>query len=124
MMHIDAASIVALCLIVAVLLLGWRGRQSPGGDRALLEDHSRLKSRVISLEESFKGCATKSDMAVLSAKMDALEEHAASAGDINALEGKVNTVMAKVEAVEKAADRTEQGVQRIENFFIQKGMER
>ena len=58
------------------------------------------------------------------AKMDALEEHAASAGDINALEGKVNTVMAKVEAVEKAADRTEQGVQRIENFFIQKGMER
>lgn len=123
-MLIDTGSILAFCALAALIFVGWRSNRGTGSDRALLKDHARLKSRLSSLEESFKGCATKADVVALAGKIDALEEHAASAGDINALEGKVNVALTEIAAVAKAADRTEAGVQRIEGFFIQKGIER
>lgn len=129
MMQIDFGSIVALALLVAIVGLAFTGRRHGRHgfgvvDRALVQEHGRLKDRMAAVEAQMGGCATKSDIAALNGKIDALEESAASSGDIHALEGKVNVALSEIAAVAKAADRTEAGVQRIESFFIQKGMER
>lgn len=123
-MHIDLPSILALGLMAVVIFLGWRNNRQPHSSHALIREHARLKSRLSAVEADLKGCATKSDVAALSGKIDALEEHAASSGELTALEGKINVALSKIDAVEKATDRTEEGIKRIEGFFIQKGIAR
>jgi len=123
-MQIDTASILAFVMLAALIIVAWRSGKSPETGRAMLKEHARLKSRLTSVEEALKGCATRSDVAALSGKIDALEEHAASAGDINALEGKINVCLTKIDAVEKAADRTESSVEWLKNYFIQRGIEK
>lgn len=119
-MQIDIATTLALVLCLSVLLLGVRARRSPGVDRALLEDHSRLKTRVTTLEEGLKGCATRADMVALSGKIDALEEHAASAGDINALEGKVNVIGERVQGVKETVNEMRDSVKFIERVMMKR----
>ncbi|WP_303763484.1 hypothetical protein [Sphingobium yanoikuyae] len=123
-MTIDLGSIVAICLLVALVILGFRANRAPGNDRSLVKAHARLNSRVAVLEAGIKSCATAADVATLSGKIDSLEEHAASSGDINALEGKVNVLQAETAATRQSAELTRQGVARLEYFFIQKGIER
>ncbi len=123
-MQVDTASILAFFALVALIFVGWRANRAPGSDRAMLKQQARLSSRLAVLEEGFKGCATRSDMAALAVKIDSLEEHTASAGDINALEGKVNVLQAEVAANRQETGLTRRGVERLENFFIQKGIER
>jgi hypothetical protein len=122
-MQLDVASILALGLLVALVFLAVRSNKgSPQLDRALVREHAKLKNRIAKVEADLSGCATKVDIMALSGKIEALEEHAASAGDINALEGKVNVALAKIDAVEKSSDRTAKGVERIETFLIEKGL--
>lgn len=103
-MQIDFSSIVAITLLLAVIALAVMGRREQrrgagGVDRALVKEHGKLKDRIAAVEAQVGGCATKSDFAVLNGKIDALEEHAASSGEINALEGKVNVVAERVEGL-------------------------
>lgn len=128
-MQIEFSSIVAAVLLMTVITLALLSRRqqrmgTTGLDRALVKEHGKLKDRMAAVEAQLSSCATKADMAALSGKIDALEEHSASAGDINALEGKVNAALVKIEAVEKAADRTEAGVSRIEGYLMQRGIDR
>lgn len=122
MMQIDTASILALAIIVALIFLGWRGRT--GGDRHILREHSKLKSRLTSVEEALKSCATKADIAAVSGKIDALEEYAASAGDINALEGKINVIGERVDGVKGVALDTRESVKVIERLLMKGALDR
>ena len=101
-MQIDISAIVAIALLLAVIFLGWRSNRAPGLDHRLLKEHSHLKTRLTTVEEALKSCATRADVIALSGKIDALEEYAASAGDINALEGKVNVIGERVDGVRRS----------------------
>lgn len=117
-MQLDLGSILALGLIAGLFLLGWRANRAPGADRALLKEHSQLKGRISALEEGFKGCATRADVAALSGKIDALEEHTASSGEMNALEGKINVIGERVDGVKEMMHDTRESVKVIERLLM------
>ncbi len=128
-MQIDFASIIAITLLVAVILLALLGRRQQrhgvtGVDRALVKEHGRLKDRMTAVEAQLGGCATKGDFAVLSAKIDALEEHAASSGEINALEGKINVIGERVEGMKEMTSDTRDSVRVIERILMNGRLDR
>ncbi|MEO7691274.1 MAG: hypothetical protein ABIS51_18465 [Sphingomonas sp.] len=111
---------IAAAIVIAVFWTVHRhGRGNP-------ENTGHLGRRLREVETTLKGCATRGSLDLLAEQVRNLESHAASSGEVVALEGKINgmegTLSAKIDAVAKAADRTEAGVQRLEGYFLQRGV--
>lgn len=106
-----------------LLLVFWsvhrHGRGNP-------ENTGHLGRRLKDVEATLQGCATRGSLDLLAEQVRNLESHAASSGEVIELGAKINgienTLIAKIDAVAKAADRTEAGVQRIEGYFLQRGV--
>ncbi|RYY25225.1 MAG: hypothetical protein EOP62_14280 [Sphingomonadales bacterium] len=120
---------IAAAIVIAVFYSVHRhGRGNPEGTGA-------LDRRMQKVEQTLKGCATRGSLDLLAEQVRNLEAHAASSGEVAAIEGKINLARAEIQGVRDlmserisgvaaSAKRTEEGVQRIEKFFLEAGMQR
>lgn len=137
--------LVSGVIIIGIIVMIWRGGAanpvSTGGLERRIGEHTR---RLGSVEEQLKGCATSAALGLLATEMRSLEERAASSGEVLALEGKmvafdarvdgrlaalemqfsgkVDRIDAQLAALTKAADRDGATLERIEGYFIQRGI--
>ena len=128
MRPVDVVSIAICVVIVAgVFFSVWKhGRGNPETTGSLARQMRKYSSKIDSLEQSLEGCATRGALDLLAEQVSNLRASSASSGEVVALEMKIQgleqTLSAKIDAVAKAADRTEAGVQRIEGYFLQRGV--
>ncbi|MEO6217745.1 MAG: hypothetical protein ABIO86_17080 [Sphingomonas sp.] len=113
---------IAAAIVIAVFWTVHRhGRGNP-------ENTGHLGRRLKDVEVTLQSCATRGSLDLLAEQVRNLESHAASSGEVIELGARINgiesTLVAKIDAVGKAADRTEAGVQRIEGYFLSKGINR
>lgn len=137
-MSIDWASVaISLAIIALVLLVHWRGqRVGIAGTQAgtgSARQINKLFAEVSSIKDRVEGLASRPELTLLASQLKALEQHAASSGEVYAVEGKINalrsqlegnikTLHAELQGVAKAADRTEDAVQRIEGILIKQAL--
>jgi outer membrane murein-binding lipoprotein Lpp len=128
MRPVDIASIAFCVLIIGLVLFAFyrHGRGNPETTGAIARRQGAIEKAMAMLETSLEGCATRGALDLLAEQVRNLEAHAASSGEMNALEQKINgmdlTLNAKIDGVRHAADRTEAAVSRIEGYFLQKGV--
>lgn len=125
----DIISIMIGLFIVAIVLFAfWKhGRGNPETTGSLARQLRTHGLKFAEMEETLKGCATTAALGVLASEVRALEQSAASSGEVLALAAQMagmrETLNTKIDGVKAAADRTEAAVARIEDYFIRRGID-
>ncbi len=120
---IDMETVVALVFLAFFAFVVWRGGSSnPVGTGQLQKQLNTIGSEVGKIKDSVADCAKVSELEMLRGEMEEMEKRVASSGEVIALGGQILTVNARIGGIEKLAERTDAGVQRLEAFFISKGV--
>lgn len=98
-------SCAALLLNIATFIRAGKWRESEEA-KALVDNISGHESRLTKLETAQLNLATKADIASLESELHGLEK----------------TVNAKIDGVNHAVNSVGEGVDRIEGYFLQKGI--
>ena len=135
-MTFDFDTLISIVILLAIAATIWRGgSKNPVGTGALERQISGLQATVKSIGDRVGGLATKDELASLKREIEEIDARTASTADIQEVKGDIKALGVQLDgetrrlgerigAVKDAADRTEQGVQRIEGYFLQRGVER
>lgn len=115
----DWETVASVIVLAGLLWAGFSGgRSNPVSTSKLQRDVQDTKQKVSLLEQALKNKATKSDVEQLRGEIGGC----ATSDELHEVSEKVTMVGTKVEAMEKFVERTDEGVQRIERFFLEKGI--
>jgi len=120
----NAFELVACIAIIGFMLYAiWRGGGSnPVGTGALQRQLNTLGSKVNGVEEKIGGCALKADLEGLRGELREMEARVASSGDILGLQGQIQALNATVSGTRDLVERAEASINRIEGYFLEKGV--
>lgn len=126
-MMLDTNSLISIVILFALIVAVWRGgAANPVGTRAILDTLGKYDARLRNVETKSLEAASNAAVTLLAEQVKSLEAHAASSGEVIEIQGDVkllrSTVEAKFAGLEKSTDRTEAAVQRIEDYFIGRGI--
>lgn len=131
-MTFDLETFGAIAILAFFAFVLWRGGSAnPVGTGQLQRQLNTIGSEVKTLKETVSGCASVSAIEQLRGEMREMEERVASSGEVvkvqaqvSDVNGKVGAIGARLDGIEKLADRTDAGVQRIEGYFLERGVNR
>lgn len=131
-MTFDIETFGALAILAFFAFVIWRGGSAnPVGTGQLQRQLNTIGAEVKTLKETVSGCASVGAIDQLRGEMREMEARVASSGEVVKVQaqvagvnGKVSAIDARLDGIEKLADRTDAGVQRIEGYFLQRGVER
>lgn len=119
----DIETAVAFLILAFFGWVIWRGGSAnPVGTGQLQKQLNTIGSKVEGLEKTVGNCASVDALEKLRGELQEMEARVASSGEVIALEGKINTLGERVSGISRTVDRTDAGVQRIEGYFLAKGV--
>lgn len=131
-MTFDIETFGALAILAFFAFVIWRGGSAnPVGTGQLQRQLNTIGAEVTTLKKTVSGCASVGAIEQLRSEMREMEARVASSGEVVKVQaqvadvnGKVSAIDARLDGIEKLADRTDAGVQRIEGYFLQRGVNR
>ncbi|MBI0530078.1 hypothetical protein [Sphingomonas sp. TX0522] len=116
------------CAFLILAFFGWviwrGGSANPVGTGQLQKQLQAIGVKVTGLEGKLGDCASVEALEKLRGELQAMEERVASSGEVIALEGKINALGERMNGVAEMMKRTDAGVQRIEGYFLERGVNR
>ena len=124
-MPFDTETAIGVVILFFFAYVIWRGGKAhPVGTGQLQKQLNTIGGEVRVLAKRVDGCAITADVERLRGEIREMEARVASSAEVIALEGKIGTLVARLDGMDRVLDRVDNGVQRIEGFFLQKGIER
>jgi hypothetical protein len=123
-MGVDWEVIVSIGIMILVAIAIWRGGgKNPVGTGQLQRQLNTIGAKVGQIEAALKETCSKNDLAEIRGELSEIEARTASSREVLAIEAQISGLRAEITAAVKAADRTEASVQRIEGYFLQRGID-
>ncbi len=122
-MSFDLETFAALAIMAFFAFVIWRGGSAnPVGTGQLQRQLNTIGAKVTKLEGAIDSCASVQAVEQLRGELKEMEARVASSGEVIALEGQIAAVNARMGGIERLAERTDAGVQRLENYFLDRGI--
>lgn len=120
---------IAATIVAGVFFSVWHhGRGNPESTGTLARQLRSHGARIDGLQEGLKGCATRGALDLLAEQVRNLEAHAASSGEVLALERKItgmnDTLGERIAAVKDTGEDTRAGVRRIEAILMKGALDK
>jgi hypothetical protein len=133
---LDWQTLLSLLILAAFAVMIFRqGSKNPVGTGSLQKQLNTIGSDLRSMKTDISGLASKSELHAVQAELMQIEQRTASSGELLGIQGQISalherfdgrcgTLDVKIDAVAASARRTEAGVERIEGYFLQRGVDR